>query len=151
MLRRSMLSRPSKRFMMRWHKQINSVKVPNHILKAITIIRKELVVSSKEENSDHLDYYISDRRWRKNIRILRTSAFLNGRTEVDRTDLFLLVHTLWNKVTCIDNILRIVSSSLFYDLMNEANNLDAECKKIVQDKYSDSNEEETKNFKIFKI
>lgn len=137
--------------LMRWQKQINSVKVPNHILKAITIIRKELVVSSKEEKSDHLDYYISDRRWRKNIRILRTSAFLNGRTEVDRTDLFLLVHTLWNKVTCIDNILRIVSSSLFYDLMNEANNLDAECKKIVQDKYSDSNEEETKNFKIFDL
>jgi len=38
---------------------------------------------------------VHDRRWKKIIRLLRTSAFLNGRAKVDLMDCFLMYHCLW--------------------------------------------------------
>jgi MoxR-like ATPase len=66
-----------------WQQQIKTIAVPKHILKAITAIRKQLATAAEGEEVEPLDFYISDRRWRKNIQILRTSAFLNGRHDID--------------------------------------------------------------------
>lgn len=40
--------------------------------------------------------YVSDRRWKKIVGILRTSALLNGRDSVDWSDCLLLEHLLWD-------------------------------------------------------
>ena len=52
-----------------------------------------------EEDGDDEDNvpYVSDRRWKKIAGILRSSALLNGRGEVDWSDCLLLEHLLWNK------------------------------------------------------
>ena len=39
---------------------------------------------------------IHDRRWKKIVRLMRTSAFLNGRSAVHLMDCFLMEHCLWN-------------------------------------------------------
>ena len=80
--------------------------------------------ASKEENVDPFDYYISDRRWRKNINLLRTSAFLNDRTSIDYSDIILLIHSLWNKVSCIESILNIVTASIFADINSIADSIE---------------------------
>ena len=41
--------------------------------------------------------YVSDRRWKKIAGILRSSALLNGRDEVDWSDCLLLEHLLWDR------------------------------------------------------
>ena len=40
---------------------------------------------------------VSDRRWRKIVKLLRTSAFSNGRDSVSIWDCWLLQHCLWSK------------------------------------------------------
>ena len=106
-----------------WSKQIALVQIPDNIMGAIMYIRGEMQKIAKSENVSPLDYYISDRRWVKLARLLRTSAFLNSRSEVDYSDLLILLHTLWNKTECIATIASIVSRALFNDIMQECNNL----------------------------
>lgn len=66
---------------------VPAVGVPDSIVDAVCTLRaalrrKELVAS--------------DRRWRQSVRLLQASAFLDGRQEVDESDLSTLTHVLWN-------------------------------------------------------
>lgn len=97
-----------------WQQHVKAITIPDFILKAITAIRKGLNEAAKAKDVGQLEYYISDRRWRKNMQILRTSAFLNGRIAIDYSDIVLLIHCLWNKEKCIATVLKIVASSLFF-------------------------------------
>ena len=57
------------------------------------------------ENADSPSFvtlYVSDRRWKKIVRLLRASAFLQGNTEVRLSDCLLMVHCLWNETSQID-------------------------------------------------
>jgi MoxR-like ATPase len=56
--------------------------------------------------------YISDRRWRKIIRLLRASAFLNDRNEVDLMDCFLIQHGIWNEETEKDKAYQFVRDAI---------------------------------------
>ena len=132
-----------------WQQEIQSIAIPETILKAITAMRKGLRDAAKMEDADPLDYYISDRRWRKNIQLLRTSAFLNGRSAVDWSDLLLLIHCLWNKVYCIEHILKIVPHSILADIADIAKEIDTECEKQMKKKAVESSEIDTLPFKKF--
>ena len=132
-----------------WQEEVKSIIVPDEILKVITAMRKGLSAASKEEGVEPLDYYISDRRWRKNVQILRTSAFLNGRASIDYSDAILLVHSLWNKVSCIETVLNIVSSSIFADISAGADAIDAVCEKITKQNVEAKNDEDTTPYKKF--
>ncbi len=61
------------------------------------------VLSQRFENRDEIDDpetgvpYVSDRRWKKIVGILRASAYLNGRSEVNLSDCLLLEHMIWDK------------------------------------------------------
>lgn len=101
-----------------WNRAITGIELPDNILKTITRIRLELKALSKAENTDPLDYYVSDRRWKNTVRILRTSAFLNNRSSVDQTDLLLLFHILWNKTECMGPTATAVIKSLFADVQS---------------------------------
>lgn len=43
------------------------------------------------------DIYVSDRRWRKIIKLMKVSAFTTGQNEVSNYDAWILPHCLWNK------------------------------------------------------
>lgn len=43
------------------------------------------------------DIYVSDRRWRKIIKLMKASAFTTGQNEVSNYDAWILPHCLWNK------------------------------------------------------
>jgi MoxR-like ATPase len=59
-----------------------------------------------------MDFYISDRRWKKCFHLMQASAFLNGRKTIDVTDVPLLFSCLWNKAETIPAVIDIVSRSL---------------------------------------
>ena len=100
----------------RWQEQMEDVVIPDEILKIITHIREGLKEESKKENVEPLDYYISDRRWKKIAHLLQASAFLNDRLEVDYSDLYLFAHTLWNMVEGIAVIWNLLMDKFFSDV-----------------------------------
>lgn len=95
-----------------WQLKIMDVEIPSNICYMITNIRKQLKEAMKKEEVSEMDYYISDRRWRKCVHLLQTSAFLNGRQSIDVTDVPLLLHCLWNKAEAIPTVINIVCSCL---------------------------------------
>lgn len=49
------------------------------------------------EHLQREDIYVSDRRWRKVIKLMKVSAFTAGMNEVSNYDAWILPHCLWNK------------------------------------------------------
>lgn len=83
-----------------WKTQIDAVRLSEEARAVISAIRKELTVQnaalSEEEKAAGESFAIGDRRWKKIVRILKTSAFLNDRTEVDLMDCQLIEYCIWS-------------------------------------------------------
>ncbi|MEA2051197.1 MAG: AAA family ATPase, partial [Campylobacterota bacterium] len=77
-----------------------TIYVPDEVKNTISVIRKYISKYNEQNKKDEefTPIYTSDRRWKKIINILRTSAYLNGREKVDLMDCFLIVHMLWDEV-----------------------------------------------------
>lgn len=84
----------------KWKQERDKVTLPQEVRSVITAIRKELTVRNSHLTEDELQqgeqFEVSDRRWKKIAVILKTAAFLNGRTEVDLTDCQLIEHCIWS-------------------------------------------------------
>ena len=72
-------------------------------------IRRELEVKNQEKNREEKEkFYVSDRRWKKITHLLKTSAFLCDRTEVDLMDMQLITYCIWNTPKQRDEVKSIV-------------------------------------------
>lgn len=78
-------------------KAIDKVEIPDNVFGVIHAIRNYINTYNQKEENKNRQIYVSDRRWRKIIHLLRTSALLNDRTTVDLMDCFLICHCLWNE------------------------------------------------------
>ncbi len=113
--------------------EVEDIYIPDNILKNITFIRKKLKeVEAQDENTSPLDYYISDRRWKKTMHLLQTSAYLNGRKEIDQTDVPILFHVLWNKIETIEPVMKIVTESFFWDIEKKCLVVEKEYEKAIK-------------------
>ena len=80
-----------------WQPEINKIELSSEAKNVITAIRKELTSYNKDtKHQGDENYYISDRRWKKIVHLLKTSAFLNGRDSVDLMDCSLIEYCIWN-------------------------------------------------------
>ncbi len=95
-----------------WDQQINQIQVPEEVLNSIQVIRAKLEQNNTRPNKETEALHVYDRRWKKIIRLLRTSAFLNGRSQVDLMDCFLMVHALWNHPDQLEEVKEIVSETV---------------------------------------
>lgn len=82
---------------LRWQKEIDQVEVAEEVLSALQIVRQKILDYNEKQGqkSNHIAVY--DRRWKKIVRLMRSSAFLHGRSKVTLMDCFLMAHCLWNK------------------------------------------------------
>ena len=96
-----------------WQKEISKITVPSEVLSCITTIRQNLTKVDMQESELHRNVYVSDRRWKNIVRLLKTSAFVHGRTEVSITDMLPIYHCLWSELDECAEIRRIVIRSLF--------------------------------------
>lgn len=58
------------------------------------------------------DIYVSDRRWRKIVKLLKISAFTNGQQEVSVYDAWLLPHCLWGKPEQLDGLVEVYKANI---------------------------------------
>lgn len=93
-----------------WNTAIHEVAVPAEVLNVIQVVKHRL----EQYDAEHPEapFHIFDRRWKKIIRLLRTAAFLNERTEVDLMDCFLLPHALWNRPEQLEIVREIVAETI---------------------------------------
>ncbi len=107
--------------------QINAVTVPEHIFRVIHAIRG--VLQSRDN-----PLYISDRRWKKVVRLLRTSAFINDRATVDLSDCFLITHCLWDTPEQVELLQTTVSDAVtrsgYLEIYRELESIEQELARI---------------------
>jgi len=88
--------------------EAQKVNIPDIIVDTLKKIRKEFKESFKEDKSET----ISDRRFVKIQKLLKISAYTNGRKKVNFSDLFLLKHMLWSNPENRENIAKIINNTV---------------------------------------
>ena len=82
-----------------------SVGFYDDVMDILMAIRRELTTSVGD---DEAQIYISDRRWKKIVNVLKVAAAAQGYTKVNRSMLFILEHMLWEHPEQKDAIRRII-------------------------------------------
>ena len=96
----------------KWSKDIDTIEIPENVFNVIHVVRNYIEQHNKREENKNKQIYISDRRWRKTVRLLRTSAFLNDRNSVDLMDCFLIKDCLWNETEQIQTVSQFVKDAI---------------------------------------
>ncbi len=84
-----------------WWSEIDNISVSEAVLELLYHLRNWFFYYN--DNS----LYISDRRWRKILKLLKASAFLDGRKEVDLADTYLIPFTVIPKFSKTEATLNI--------------------------------------------
>jgi MoxR-like ATPase len=96
----------------KWNTQIEEIEISENVFNVIHVIRTFIDQYNQREENKKNAIYISDRRWRKIVRLHRTSAFLNDRKAVDLMDCFLIKHCLWNQTEQIQAVSQFVGEAI---------------------------------------
>lgn len=96
-----------------WSKDIEQVDISIQAMDCIKDIRKALRTVEVDGAEERRDIYISDRRWKKIARLVRTSAFMHDRKSVVTCDLLPMYHCLWQEPDERDAVRRIVVRAIF--------------------------------------
>lgn len=117
-----------------WSDEIDSMEIPAEVLNTLQVVKIKL----EEYNARGvgLPVVTHDRRWKKIIRLLRTSAFVNGRNKVDLMDCFLLKHCLWSHPSHRENIQEILIETIAdhgYSMTTNLNSLKREVQEFSKD------------------
>ncbi len=94
-----------------WQAEINEVVISDEALNVINVIRHYINEYNKKEDTER-PIYISDRRWKKIVKLLQTSAYLNNRIKIDLMDCFLISHTLWDEIEHIKIVTEFVEDAI---------------------------------------
>ncbi len=104
-----------------WHAEINNIEVEPFVLDIIAKIREELTqINTNEEEAEMI--IVSDRRWKKIIRLMRTSALLNGRESVDISDMLIIPYCIWSEEEQIEVTREIVVKAISDHIIGKAAN-----------------------------
>lgn len=80
-----------------WSQGIDAIEIPALVFTFIHVFRKQLLAfNARAAERSERCFYVSDRRWKKIVRLWRTAAFLNGTSSVHAADMLLLYDCLWD-------------------------------------------------------
>ena len=97
----------------KWSKAIDDIDINKDVLSAIHLLRRTLKSVAIDGTDERRAIYVSDRRWKNIVKLLRASAFLQDRKEVGTDDLLSVYHCLWQEPEERDEIRRLVIRSIF--------------------------------------
>lgn len=82
-----------------WQSELDELELSDSVFEKLYELKTMLENAAEESTGVDIadtDMYVSDRRWKKAVRLLKASAFFNGRDEINPLDLLLLQDCLWN-------------------------------------------------------
>ncbi|WGV97948.1 DUF3763 domain-containing protein [Vibrio sp. YMD68] len=93
----------------KWQAEFDQLELSDSVFEKLFKLKS--MVEGKDDAQEILtdtDSYVSDRRWKKAVRLLKASAFFNGRSSINPLDLLLLQDCLWNSPESRDNVRSII-------------------------------------------
>ncbi len=93
-----------------WQQQFDKLALTDNAFEKLFQLKTMLESKVEAEFGDiaNTDMYVSDRRWKKAVKLLKASAFFNGRDEINPLDLLLLQDCLWNSPESRDVVRGVV-------------------------------------------
>lgn len=79
-----------------WQKELEALPLTDAVFELLYQVKTRIEKKAKEQSLDPSLMYISDRRWKKAVKLLKASAYFNGRTQINTLDILLLKDCLWN-------------------------------------------------------
>lgn len=113
---------------------INEIKVPQNIIDIIVRIKSDIEEYNEENKEETI--YISDRRWKNIMYILKTAAYFSDREEILPVDCFLISHCIWTLKENIEEVKNIVKEAIeSFSQINrsEFENINAEIQTLKND------------------
>lgn len=99
----------------RWQKEIASIKIHYSIFEVIHDLKDRIEqynLRVQNEGGVAASLYVSDRRWKKMVKLLKASAFLNGSDAIRLSDCMLLSFCLWSEVEQIEAAEEMVNAAI---------------------------------------
>lgn len=115
-----------------WSKEIDRIGLSQPVLDAIIAIRKSLKSVMVDADSERRNIYVSDRRWKNIVRLMRTSAFLQDRNEVEGADIIPMYHCLWQEPEERDAVRKVVIQAIFAMYANKLAELKSALKEEIK-------------------
>ncbi|WP_028328632.1 AAA family ATPase [Brachyspira alvinipulli] len=100
---------------------IEEVEVPSNIINIIISIKNEI---DEYNNGNNEPIYISDRRWKNIVYILKASAYFSDRKEILPFDCFLISNCIWTLEENIKAVNSIVKKSIMRFLNDNIDEFD---------------------------
>ena len=92
-----------------WQSEIKQVKLSDEIFNKIYQLKLQIEhVKEAEQNIHNSDLYVSDRRWKKSVHLLKACAYFNGRDEINPLDILILKDCLWNDIASLQTVNSII-------------------------------------------
>ncbi|MDH5404581.1 MAG: AAA family ATPase, partial [Candidatus Heimdallarchaeota archaeon] len=117
-----------------WLSNINKVKVPDEIIQLIHHVKYLLQQYNFEQDENPENrIYVSDRRWKKIVKVLKTSSSINGRDYIDLMDCFLIIDMIWdnpNQITTVERMIRDAISQFGYSVNIDKNKINTVINKL---------------------
>ena len=92
-----------------WQKELDNLELTDHSFNKLFELKTMLEETVKKQSSaTETDLYVSDRRWKKAVKLLKASAFFSGRDSVNPLDIMLLQDCLWHSPESRDVVRSVV-------------------------------------------
>lgn len=98
-----------------WEKSVAAIKIHYSIFEVIHHLKDQIEQYNRKVQNEGLvtnPLYVSDRRWKKMVKLLKTSAFLNDSDTIRLSDCTLLSYCLWSEIEQMDIVDEIVTDSI---------------------------------------
>ena len=110
-----------------WQSEINNVKLSEQLFNKIYQLKLQIEqVKETNQQANNSNLYVSDRRWKKSVHLLKACAYFNGRDEINPLDLLILKDCLWNDIESLKTVNAIIegfATSVAFDQEEADNNL----------------------------
>ncbi|KJY84631.1 ATPase AAA [Vibrio galatheae] len=94
-----------------WQSELEQLELSDEVFEKLFELKSMLESAATEASGIDVadtDMYVSDRRWKKAVKLLKASAYFNGRDSINPLDLLLLQDCLWNSPESRDVVRNVI-------------------------------------------
>ncbi|MGD8110160.1 ATPase RavA domain-containing protein [Vibrio sp. TRT 17S01] len=102
-----------------WQSELEQLELSDDVFEKLYELKNMLEQAAETNTLSDGDLYISDRRWKKAVKLLKASAYFNGRDAINPLDLLLLQDCLWNSPESRDVVRSVIHNFALNHAFNQ--------------------------------